>query len=94
MVQSVAQPLNVICAGGFDHEFDFGLANGDPAESPALADLQNIRALVGYALGEAGKIARAIGDDYVQTTLASVLYHALFNDSRNQIHVDVAARDD
>ena len=29
----------MIGAGGFEHEFDFGLADGDAAETAALADL-------------------------------------------------------
>jgi len=33
------ETLDMIGAGGFEHEFDFSLADSGAAESPALADL-------------------------------------------------------
>jgi hypothetical protein len=47
-------------ACGFNHEFDFGLADCDLAEAAGLTDLQDVGTELGDAPGEQREISRAV----------------------------------
>src|SRR6266545_4040417 len=54
--------LNMLGAGGFQDQFDFGLADRHLAEAAAMTDLQNVSPEFGNALSEAREAAGPIRD--------------------------------
>src|SRR5512135_2630216 len=92
--QSLVDPLNMLAAGGFQNQLDFGLADGHLAEAAALADLQHIRAEIGDPLRDPRQAAGTVRNHDRESPQAAVLDEARFDDARNQIHVDIAAAED
>ena len=59
--QRVANSHDMLGAGGFEDQLDFGLTDRHLAETAALADLQYVRAQVGDALGQPRQTAAERG---------------------------------
>src|SRR5512145_369701 len=80
----------MVRAGGFDNQFDFRFTDCDLAEAARLTNLQDVGAELGDAPGEPREISRTVQYDDLEAAQAAVLNQTLFDDARDQIHIDVA----